>query len=786
MKTALTVIVKASDDSEALQLANMLGSVNGYVDAIYIQLNAPKGKKIDPKMRQVADMFGDKVFEYEWNNSFVAARNDLMDKVPEDFDWIIWADSDDLFDNPQNIKPALAVMPDDVHGVYILYDYQKDEFGNVIVSHWVTRAVRNNNSFAWKSSFDDDEVSVHETLIAKRAMKAVANDEWKIVHNAKPEHFKESLIRNIELLEGMAKRQAGTDKGIDPRILFYLGSHYNEAYRFNEALDLFVEYLNTSGWAEERAEAHIYVGRILKNKGSLQQAKTAFLMAMGENPKNPGAYLELGKLEAKQERWLQAVEWFKKGVELKTPISPMVRYNYDFELYTEYAQALANSGGKDLTTALKMAQEALKLRPYDEQAKENRDNVQKLVEYRNDLRATNRLIKQIEDDNKIEFLDLLPESLQDSMVVISNRQEYTKGKVWPKRSIAIYVGQGPLGIWGPWSLDNGGIGGSEEAVVRLSKELTALGWQVTVFATPGNKAGHHDGINWKQYWEINNKDEFDVLISWRQPSFFDITWNAHKTYLWLHDVTEKEELSKERLNNITKVIYVSKYHSERTENNHVKPNQKLASGNGIDPATFSKYDDRPIQRDNHRIIYMSSNERGLRILLDIWPEVKRAVPDATLTPYYGWQSFDSVNRDNPERMAWKATMVARMKELDGVSESVRLGQDDLVKEMFKSGVWAYPSFFPEVNCITAQKAQAAGCIPVTSTFAALQDVVSDEFGVKVDMGAFTPEDIEKYKQELIKTLLHRPIESRCKAMMQWARDKYDWKNVAEQWTEEMK
>jgi glycosyltransferase involved in cell wall biosynthesis len=344
------------------------------------------------------------------------------------------------------------------------------------------------------------------------------------------------------------------------------------------------------------------------------------------------------------------------------------------------------------------------------------------------------------------------------------------------------VGNSPLGIWGPWSLDLGGLGGSEEAVVRLSRELTALGWDVTVYGTPGKKAGDIDGVHWRQYWEINNKDEFDVLISWRQPSFFDFEWKARKTYLWLHDVVEPEELTPERLERITKIIYVSKYHSTREESADVPASKKLASGNGIDPATFMPYDGK-FKRNPHRVIYMSANERGLRILLDIWPDIRAAVPNATLTPFYGWHSFDAINRDNPERMAWKATMVARMKELDGVEESVRIGQDDLVKEMFKAGVWAYPSFFPEVSCITAMKAQAAGCWPVTSTFAALEDNVLA--GDRLDMRNFSAKDIVRYKEALIHRLKNPPKSSERRALMQQAREHFDWKQVAKQWDGDM-
>jgi tetratricopeptide (TPR) repeat protein len=733
-KVALALIVAAGDDSEALNLANCLGSVNGYVDEIFIQLNAPEGIEINDKVRQVAKQFTDEVYEYIWTNNFVEARKAIFEMVPKEFDWIMWLDSDDRVDAPENIVPSLSVMPEDVHGVYILYDYLRDEFGNVIVSHWNTRAVRNNGTYAWKSSFDDDEVAVHETLIAKRQVRAVANNEWKVVHHATPEHHRESLVRNIELLEGMFKRQSQKPEGVDPRILFYLGTHYYDGYNFKQAKELFYEYLKLSGWAEERSEAHVYMGKLLKMEGNLHGARTAFLMALGENPNNPGAYLELAKIESKAQRWEQASNWAGKGLDIKSPITPMVKYNHDYDLLTLKTQALTNLGGKSLTEALKTAEKAFKLRPYDPDAKANHDQTKKLVEYRNNLRGVARILRLLNEDEKdkiLPFLDSLPEQLADSAVVVNARQQYTPPKTWPKKSIAIYVGHGPLGTWSPENLNNGGLGGSEEAVVRLTRELAKLGWNITVFGTPGTKAGDdkasppekpkeatkydHYGIThmvqWKHYWEFNIKDKFDVLISWRQPGFFDMDVKARKKYLWLHDVTEAEELIKERIDNVTKIIYVSKYHSERPENQHIKPNKKLASGNGITSSDFSACDGRFV-RDNNRLIYMSANERGLRILLDIWPDIRAAVPRASLDVYYGWHSFDAVNRDNPERMAWKATMVQRMKELPGVTERGRIGQDDLNKEIFKSGIWAYPSFFPEVNCITAQKLKLAELGPL--------------------------------------------------------------------------
>lgn len=793
---ALAMIVAATDDNEAILLSRALRSIQGNVDAIYIQLNAPKGAEVSPKVRSVAEKFTDNISEYEWEGNFVKARNKVFDEVDKKHDWIMWMDTDDTIQDAENVREVAAIMPKDVNGVYILYDYDHDEFGNVTVSHWVTRMVRNNDTFAWKSSIDDEEYAVHETLIAKRQVRSVSNNEWKVIHHADREHRENSLLRNIDLLEKMYRSQI--EKGSpDPRILFYLATHYYDAYRFRDTKQLLYDYLQLSGWDEERSEAHTYMGKILKMEENKAGAKMAFLAAIGENPDNPTPYVEIGRLEYEDARYKKAIGWFKKAENIKREITPMVRQDNRYELYMLKAQAEVNLGGSAIEDALKSVGKALKLRPYDPEAKEAQNRVLELLQLRDNIKSAGRLIHALskeEPEKILPLLNYLPKELADSPPVIEARQTYQEPKKWPRKSMAIYVGQSPLGIWGPWSINNGGIGGSEEAVIRLTQELTLLGWKVTVYGMPGDQAGEWklDGsrgrseggfVEWKQYWEMNTKDEFDVLIAWRAPHFFDHEWKARKKYLWLHDIMPEAEITQERIDNLDKVIFVSKYHASRPEFKLIPDKKKFVSSNGIDPKDFV---DPGVKRDLNRCIYMSANERGLRVLYDIWPEVKKAVPKATLDIYYGWHSFDAINKENPERMAWKASMVQRAKELEGVTERGRIGQNELHKEIYKSGIFAYPCTFPEVNCITAQKAMAGGAYPVTSTFAVLDDIIPKEYSRKVHMGEFTKEDIWRYKEALIHTLKNPPLEKHRKKMMEWAKKTYDWKLTAKGWDKELR
>ena len=154
-------------------------------------------------------------------------------------------------------------------------------------------------------------------------------------------------------------------------------------------------------------------------------------------------------------------------------------------------------------------------------------------------------------------------------------------------------------------------------------------------------------------------------------------------------------------------------------------------------------------RNNKAVVYTSSYDRGLQFLLTIWPEVKKEVPEAELHIYYGWQLFERFYKDNPERMAWMNEM-NKMMEYDGITHHGRVPQKEIIKEMEKYGIWAYPTPFYEISCITAMKSQICGCVPVCTNFAALETTV--QYGAKVDGDIYDPEVLEKFKQELITML----------------------------------
>jgi glycosyltransferase involved in cell wall biosynthesis len=292
-----------------------------------------------------------------------------------------------------------------------------------------------------------------------------------------------------------------------------------------------------------------------------------------------------------------------------------------------------------------------------------------------------------------------------------------------------------------------------------------------------------------------------VFIAWRSPWFFETKLKARKSYLWLHDVMAVEEFTPERLKNLDKVIVLSEYHRSLFPN--IPDDKIFLSANGIDTEEFdmkmtvssSDVDmtkDNPSQlkqieipRDPHKIIYQSSHTRGLSNLLDIWPSIKVEVPDATLYVMYGWNSFIAVNRDHPERMEWMERMQQRIAMLDGVTDLGKVSQEEVVKHTLSAGIWAYPTTFPEISCITAMKAQAGGAVPVVNKFAALKETVIAGVGTEHDQ--WTKEAAAEYEALLLDMLLDPAKQEKIrKSMMTKARNQFKWEGVAKQWIQNFK
>lgn len=180
----------------------------------------------------------------------------------------------------------------------------------------------------------------------------------------------------------------------------------------------------------------------------------------------------------------------------------------------------------------------------------------------------------------------------------------------------------------------------------------------------------------------------------------------------------------------------------------------------------------------HKLIYASSYDRGLQHLLKMWPEVVKKYPDAELHIYYGWKLFENAFRGNPERMNWKERMDKAM-EYKGITNHGRVGQPDLRRARLECGIWAYPTDFDEINCITALECQRDGCVPCVINRAALKETVGS--GVRVEGDIFDPEVKDEYLKQLLSLMgdTARWKKEQAKGR-EFAKD-FSWDKIAKQW-----
>ena len=276
--------------------------------------------------------------------------------------------------------------------------------------------------------------------------------------------------------------------------------------------------------------------------------------------------------------------------------------------------------------------------------------------------------------------------------------------------------------WAPPVLDAQGLGGSETAVIKIAALFQKAGWVVTVYCHAGRYEGEHEGVLYLEPQRLRPDESCDVLVVWRNPAGHSLPILAPIRLLWLHDHTYGAGARDDLHNDAwTRVLGVSAYHRDHLIRAYgLEPARADYVPNGIDPDRFD-----PTVRKKLQCVYASSPDRGLDLLLDLWPHI-RGDEDVDLHVAYGWQNMDALIRlGRGDLLAFKQQMERKIKDTAGVVWRDRLGQQELATLYSESYAMLYPSHFLETSCISAMEAMAGGCVPITSSAGNLKDVVGD-------------------------------------------------------------
>jgi glycosyltransferase involved in cell wall biosynthesis len=294
-----------------------------------------------------------------------------------------------------------------------------------------------------------------------------------------------------------------------------------------------------------------------------------------------------------------------------------------------------------------------------------------------------------------------------------------------------------------------------------------------------------DGVTYKPFWEFNYRDKQDVAIIWRVVKVLDAEINATKIFLDMHDVVSDGEFTESRLKRVTKVMVKSQFHRSLFPS---VPDDKIC----VIPNGLEIYKDLSIKRDPYLIINTSSPDRSMDVLPKLFKEVKKQIPQARLQWAYGWEGFTNAHSSDRKKMKWMEDTKKEIKEA-GIEVLGRITQEEVGKLYQKASIFAYPTEFAEIDCISAKKAQAAGCIPVTTDFGALDEAV--QFGIKIHSfkTGLTWNAPYQFHFGLADEFLQQQWITECVALMKMLPMKdlksygYEltWKKTAEKWNHEM-
>jgi hypothetical protein len=189
-------------------------------------------------------------------------------------------------------------------------------------------------------------------------------------------------------------------------------------------------------------------------------------------------------------------------------------------------------------------------------------------------------LKQTKQTEQLKnLINSIPLEIVQEPALVNLRQTMLPSRTWGENEIMIFCGPG-FEKWSPKNIAKG-IGGSEEAVIYNSKELTKLGWRVTVYADPQDEAGDYEGVTYLPHYSVNWQDNFNIIIAWRNIGLFDLPIRFKKAYLWNHDIQQPESYTPERVAKIDKVFFLSQWHRENVPVEKLSDDKVMITGNGV-------------------------------------------------------------------------------------------------------------------------------------------------------------------------------------------------------------
>ena len=259
-----------------------------------------------------------------------------------------------------------------------------------------------------------------------------------------------------------------------------------------------------------------------------------------------------------------------------------------------------------------------------------------------------------------------------------------------------------------------GVGGTESCVVLLAEAFAERGASVVV-ANRVPVASVERAVQYVPLEAIGTAAS-DLIVLWKRWSDAAAGRPGAKVFLWT-DAHIADDANLARCREWADVsCTLSEFQRHRLA--AATGGARLVSLDCAPIATADYAATSPQTEKTERLLlYCSVPDRGLYYLKDLFPRIRRRVPDARLvitSDFTLWGAEPA-----------KATFLRFFEDSEGVDYLGHVSRAELVAWQRRARVMAYPCQFEEGFCLAAAECMAAGAVPVTTGRYALVQTVAD-------------------------------------------------------------
>lgn len=375
------------------------------------------------------------------------------------------------------------------------------------------------------------------------------------------------------------------------------------------------------------------------------------------------------------------------------------------------------------------------------------------------------------------------------------------------KSVLLWVGYHAQ-KWDARNWVENGIGGSEYSMLKLAYKLQNKGYDVTVAGDV--QLGWLWGVKWvnedalknnrgprglNEAHDVRVKDHYDIVIGNNYISFIKhleaVNISFDKAYFWMHNEDYYKWYKGEELNEyksyfkhpkLKAIIGVSKFHANILKENASKlfdytPHEAhtyiRSIDNAIDLDDYTEWKNEPIEIDTDnkvkgRIIWSSSPDRGLDMILSNWSDWKAKRPDLSLvvcSPPYSVDWLDKKMLKGLKDVEWKANLCPL----------------DLKREIAKAEYWIYCSDYVETYCISALEMMMGKVKIMTTGTGNIMSLIGN--GDRGEICTMDPDTvINDLLNDINKPLYNTRQTNKVNKAATWARNE-NWDNRVNEWIE---